>query len=337
MDCREQLYYLRNIGKHPHFSERVRDTLRSPLHAEGVEILQINTGKRCNLACKHCHVNAGPQRTEVMPLEVFEKCLDVAVSSDISTIDITGGSPEMNPHLEWFLNRASRLGRRLMVRSNLAILLEGEYAKFVNIYADNGVELVASLPDYHGGRTDAMRGDGIYMKIINAMKLLNDRGYGTDGSGLVLDIVHNPAGAYLPGHQSALESEYRRKLADDHGVEFNSLYCITNIPIGRYLDYLIRSGNYDDYIHELCSAYNPAAVERVMCKTTISVGWDGTLYDCDFNQMLELPVDHDAPHSIFDFNRELLEAREIVVGNHCYGCVAGTGSSCQGSTVVSYR
>ncbi|OHD68047.1 MAG: radical SAM protein [Spirochaetes bacterium RBG_16_49_21] len=331
MDCREQLDILQNIGDCPAFAERIEDTIRSPLRAAAVDILQLNIGKRCNLLCKHCHVGAGPHRTEAMSRLVLEQCLAIAGDSGISTIDVTGGSPEMNPHLEWFLDEAAMLNRRLMVRSNCAILLEEGYERFIDIYAANRVEIVTSLPDWREQKTDAMRGRGIFAKILEAMKRLNRRGYGAAGSGLILDIVHNPAGAYLPGSQDSLEHEYRLRLAQDHSVSFNSLYCITNIPIGRYLEFLIRSGNYSDYIRDLCGAYNPAAVERVMCKTTLSVGWDGTLYDCDFNQMLDLPVDHGAPNSVFDFDLELLRNRPIVVNNHCYGCVAGAGSSCQGT------
>jgi radical SAM/Cys-rich protein len=333
MDCRQQLAVLHDIGDHPHFAERILDTNRSPLRSENIETLQINTGRRCNLICRHCHVEAGPDRVEVMQRAVLEKCLEIVANSDISAMDITGGSPEMNPHLEWFLDEAAKLGRRLMVRSNSAILVEDAYNKFIEIYARNGVEIVTSLPDWRETKTDSMRGRGIFAKIIKAMKDLNLRGYGMVGSGLILNIVHNPVGAYIPGTQESLENEYRKRLAGEHGISFNSLFCITNIPIGRYLDFLIQSGNYYDYISKLCGAYNPSAVEHVMCKTTISVGWDGTLYDCDFNQMLALPVNHGAPQCIFDFDLAKLRNRDIVVNNHCYGCVAGAGSSCRGTIV----
>jgi len=333
MNFHEQLAYLRDTGEYPHFSERVKETLDSSLRADHVEILQINMGKRCNLSCKHCHVFASPDQTELMSREVLERCLEASGFPEISTIDITGGSPEMNPWLEWFLSRASMLGKRLIVRSNCAILLEEEYSKFFDIYARYRVEIITSLPDCRGIATDTIRGRGTFQKIIQAMKMLNERGYGKRGSGLILSLVHNPAGAFLPGPQQALESEYARMLSEYFDIRFNGLYCITNIPIGRYLEFLIRSGNYDDYIRELCSAYNPDAVRRVMCKTTISVGWDGTLYDCDFNQMLDIPVNHSAPQSVFDFDPERLAEREIMVHNHCYGCTAGSGSSCQGATV----
>jgi radical SAM/Cys-rich protein len=334
MDVKQQLEFLQDTGGCPHFAERILDTVRSPLRATSIDILQLNVGRRCNLACRHCHVGAGPFRTELMHRRVLEQCLGIASNPGISAIDVTGGSPEMNPHIEWFLDEASRLRKRLMVRSNCAILMEGGYEKFIDIYSRNGVEIVTSLPDWRSEKTDAMRGGGVFGKIIEAMKLLNRRGYAAPESGLVLDIVHNPVGAYLPGAQDSLEHEYRTRLLRDHGVLFNSLYCITNLPVGRYLEYLVRSGNYSDYIRSLCAAYNPAAVENVMCKTTISVGFDGTLYDCDFNQMLELPINHGAPKSVFDFDFEMLRRRVIVVNNHCYGCVAGAGSSCQGTTTA---
>ena len=193
--------------------------------------------------------------------------------------------------------------------------------------------MVTSLPDYHENRTDRQRGKGVFQRVIAAMQRLNARGYGKESSGLVLNVVHNPVGTYLPGAQKALEHEYRKRLFDEQGVVFNNLLCITNIPIGRYLEYLLESGNFEDYMTDICGAYNPAAVENVMCRTTLSVGWDGALYDCDFNQMLNLPVNHGAPNHIANFDLEKLSRREIVIDNHCYGCTAGAGSSCQGATI----
>ncbi len=333
MNVMEQLAVLRGIGSRSAFADRI-DVLRSgPLAAAGVDILQVNVGKRCNLSCRHCHVEAGPGREEVMTRGIMEKCLAVMRTTGISTLDITGGSPEMNPHLAWFLGEAAALRRRLIVRSNLAILLKKEYGHFIDEYAGNRVEVVTSLPDYIEGKSDRQRGAGVFSKVITVMRELNRRGYGEEGSGLMLNVVHNPAGAYLPGSQAVLEGEYRRRLADEHGVRFNSLFCITNVPIGRYLEYLLASGNFEDYLAELSGAYNPAAVENVMCRKTVSVGWDGMLYDCDFNQMLDLPVGHGAPDHIDEFDIERIGNRKIVIGNHCYGCTAGAGSSCQGATV----
>jgi radical SAM/Cys-rich protein len=226
------------------------------------------------------------------------------------------------------------LDKRLIVRSNLVILLEDAYAGFIDVYAKNRVEVVTSLPDYHDDGTNRQRGSGAFTRIIQAMRLLNQKDYGREERSLVLNIMHNPVGAYLPGAQKALEAEYKKRLFTEHGVVFNRLFCITNMPVGRYLEYLLNSGNFEDYMAGLCEAYNPLAAENVMCRSTISVGWDGTLYDCDFNQMLGLRVNHGMPDMIMDFNIEKLRSRKIVIGNHCYGCTAGIGSSCQGATVV---
>ena len=269
-----------------------------------------------------------------MSRPVLEKCLEVLSSFPISTIDITGGSPEMNPHLEWFIGEAARLNRRLIVRSNLTLLLDEPHQHFMDIFAQNKVEIVTSLPDYLKAKSDRQRGVGVFGKVIVALRELNSRGYGMKNSGLCIDIVHNPVGAYLPGSQAALEHEYRERLLTEQGVHFNQLFCLTNLPVGRYLDYLIESGNFDDYLSALWHSFNPAAVENVMCLTTLSVGWDGSLYDCDFNQMLDLTVNHGAPSNIMDFDMNKLKNREIVINNHCYGCVAGCGSSCQGATTA---
>jgi len=305
-----------------------------PLVAEKIDILQINVGKRCNLACRHCHVEAGPGRSETMSRETLALCLEIAGNDEISTIDVTGGAPEMNLHLKWFLAEVGKLGKRVIVRSNLVILLEPAYSEFIDIYTDNRIEVVASLPDYHAERVDRQRGPGVFDRIVQAMRLLNNKGYGKEGSGLVLDVIHNPVGTYLPGSQKAMEEEYKKRLFDKYGIIFNTLYCITNVPVGRYLEYLLKSGNFEDYMAELCGAYNHLAADNVMCRTTLSVGWDGTLYDCDFNQMLGLSINHGKYDNIKDFNIERLRTRTIITGNHCYGCTAGAGSSCQGVTAT---
>ncbi|MBP7230374.1 MAG: arsenosugar biosynthesis radical SAM protein ArsS [Syntrophaceae bacterium] len=332
MDAREQLRVLGRIGDYPPFVGKIREVQKFPLKAKGIDILQINLGKLCNLSCRHCHVEAGPKRPEVMTKPVMAKCLEILQSVPISTIDITGGAPEMNPHLEWFLAEAAGLQRRLIVRSNLTLLLEEHYRHFLDAFVQNKVEIVTSLPDYVETKSDRQRGTGVFHKVIAAMRELNSRGYGMPGSGLCIDIVHNPVGAYLPGAQAALEHEYRARLLADYGVHFNQLFCLTNLPVGRYLDYLIASDNLEDYLSVLYQSFNPAAVDHVMCLTTLSVGWNGSLYDCDFNQMLDLTVNHGAPNSIMNFDMEKLNNREIVINNHCYGCVAGCGSSCQGAT-----
>lgn len=332
MDAGEQLRILDRIGDIPSLAGTIRKLNRFPLTAKGIDILQINVGKVCNLSCRHCHVHAGPRRTEMMTRPVLEKCLAVLHSPSIGTIDITGGAPEMNPHLAWFIQETAPLNRRLLVRSNLTLLLDEPYRHLMDVFVQNKIEIVTSLPDYLEAKSDRQRGAGVFRKVIEALRELNSRGYGREGSGLCVNIVHNPVGAYLPGSQSALEYEYRERLRREHGVYFNQLYCLTNLPVGRYLDYLIASGNLEDYFHELWRSFNPAAVDHMMCLTMLSVGWDGSLYDCDFNQMLELTVNHGAPKTIMDFDIDKLKNREIVVNNHCYGCVAGAGSSCQGAT-----
>ena len=334
MDVSEQLRILGQIGDTTSFAQKISEINMFPLCAKGIDILQINMGRRCNLSCRHCHVNAGPQMAEIMSRAVLEKCLEVLSSFTISTIDITGGSPEMNPHLEWFIGEAAQLKRRLIVRSNLTLLLEKPYRHFMDVFSQNKVEIVTSLPDYLETKSDRQRGTGVFGKVINALCELNLRGYGMKNSGLCIDIVHNPVGAYLPGSQAALEREYHARLLAEYGVHFNRLFCLTNLPVGRYLDYLIKSGNLEDYLSTLWHSFNPAAVENVMCLTTLSVGWDGSLYDCDFNQMLDLTVNHGAPTKIMNFDMDKLKNREIVINNHCYGCVAGFGSSCQGATTA---
>lgn len=334
MDVSEQLRILGQVGDIPSLAQKIREINMFPLCAKRIDILQINLGTRCNLSCRHCHVNAGPQRTEIMSKPILDKCLEVLSSYPISTIDITGGSPEMNPHLEWFIGEASRLNRRLIVRSNLTLLLEEPYRHFMNVFAKNKVEIVTSLPDNLETKSDRQRGAGVFRKVISALRELNLRGYGMKNSGLCIDIVHNPVGAYLPGSQASLEHEYHERLLVEQGVHFNQLFCITNLPVGRYLDYLIESGNFGDYLCALCHSFNPAAVKNVMCLTMLSVGWNGSLYDCDFNQMLDLTVNPGAPTSIIDFDMDKLKNREIVINNHCYGCVAGCGSSCQGATTA---
>ena len=332
MDASEQLRILSRIGDIPSLPAKFREMDKFPLTAKGIDTLQINVGRVCNLACRHCHVNAGPHRTESMSRSVLAKCLDILDVFPISTIDITGGAPEMNPHLEWFIGEASRLHRRFIVRSNLTLLTEEPYRHFIDVFVQNKIEIVTSLPDAIAAKSDRQRGAGVFGRIIAALRELNLRGYGTPDSGLTIDIVHNPVGAYLPGSQAALEHEYRERLLAEQGVRFNELFCLTNLPVGRYLDYLIESGNFEDYLFTLWHSFNPAAVDHVMCLTMLSVGWDGSLYDCDFNQMLGLPVNHGAPDNIMAFDMDRLKHREIVINNHCYGCVAGAGSSCQGAT-----
>lgn len=313
------------------FAEQLRRCHAFPLKADSIGILQLNITRQCNLACRHCHVEAGPGQSLHMSDAVLEKCLEVAGHPAIHTLDITGGAPELHPRFQELIQRLHPLHKRLLVRSNLVILLNPPFAALPEFYAQHAVELVASLPDVRGERTDRQRGRGVFRNIIAVMRRLNGLGYGRAGSGLLLDLVHNPAGAYLPGVQAALEAEYRRILSQEHAVEFNQLFCLTNCPVGRYLDYLDQSGNLADYMQTLRTAFNPTAASKVMCRTTLSVAPDGNVYDCDFNQMLGLTVNSGAPTSIFDFDYERLASREIVVRNHCFACTAGAGSSCQGA------
>lgn len=306
--------------------------LNGPLFASGVEILQLNVGKRCNLSCRHCHVEADNERKEMMSGDVLGRCLEVIKGNrEITTIDITGGAPEMNFHIKGFIKDAAKLGRRLIVRSNLVILADENYEDYAEIYADKGVEIVSSLPDCDESRADRQRGAGFFRKFIGVAEKLNRMGYGKPGTGLVFNLVHNPVGAYLPASQKSLEQDYRSRLKKSHGIGFNTLYCINNMPVGRYLDFLLASGNYDEYMQTLIEAFNPDTLKNVMCRTTVSVAWDGTLYDCDFNQMLGLCISPEHSGHIDNFDMKQLGNRPIVLHNHCYGCTAGTGSSCQGS------
>jgi radical SAM/Cys-rich protein len=313
------------------FEKKLQAASLCPLLSRDIVTLQINVGKRCTLLCKHCHVGAGPGRTEVMPRATLEKCLAIAAGPSIATVDITGGAPELNPHLEWFLDCAAKLGKRLMVRSNLVILLDKKYEHFIDVYARNGVELAASLPHWKAEKCDRQRGKGAFDKIVAVIRVLNGRGYGREASGLVLDLVHNPMGSFLPGPQAALEQEYKAELATVHGIAFNKLFCLANYPVGRFREYLAASGTLEEYMAALERAFNPCAAENVMCRTMLSIAWDGAIYDCDFNQMLGLRVDHGAPDHIEKFDLQALRKRRIVLDDHCYACTAGQGSSCRGA------
>ncbi len=304
-----------------------------PLTATGVEVLQVNLGKMCNQTCKHCHVDAGPDRKEIMKRDIMTRCLDALDETNIPIVDLTGGAPEMNPDFKWFVSEIKSRDRHVIVRSNLTILVAKPFQDYPLFFKQNGVEVVSSLPYFLEERTDIQRGSGVFQKSITALKRLNDLGYGQEESGLKLNLVYNPTGAFLPPMQAAIEEEYKKELKQRHDIVFNNLYTITNMPISRFLVYLIHSNNYDRYMKKLHASYNPGAAKNVMCRTTLSVSWDGYLYDCDFNQMLELTVNHGAPVHIKEFDFAQLENRRIVTGQHCYGCTAGAGSSCGGVTV----
>lgn len=328
-----QLRILNELA-HPHFHESLALNGLHPLKPTGIDIFQVNVGYMCNQTCKHCHVDAGPDRKEIMTRETMQACLDALAASDIHTVDLTGGAPEMNPDFRWFVEEMVKQGRHVMVRCNLTILtVNPKYRELPQFYADHGVEVVSSLPYYQASQTDRQRGDGVFDASIEALNMLNAVGYGKPGSGLKLNLVYNPFGAFLPASQERLEADFKKALFEKHGIEFNHLFVITNMPISRYLDFLIVSDNLETYMTKLVNAFNPAAAMGVMCRNTISVGWDGYLYDCDFNQMLGMHVDADAPQHIRDFDVASLSQRDIQFDQHCYGCTAGSGSSCGGAVV----
>ena len=318
-------------GELPTFKTKISETSQFPLTAKKLEILQINVGYMCNQVCDHCHVDAGPDRKEIMTRETMRQCLEVIKASGAHTLDLTGGAPEMNPDFRWFVEEASKVGiKDFIVRSNLTIIRANKkYYDLPAFFKKHNVHVVSSMPHWTKGKTDKQRGDGVFDKSVKALQDLNAIGYGMPDSDLRLDLVYNPSGAFLPGDQSAMEKDFKKALMEDFGIEFHNLFAITNLPIARFLDYLIASENYEDYMYSLVEAYNPSAVANVMCTNTLSISWDGYLFDCDFNQMLELPVNSKSKH-ISEFNEDLLEGRNIVISQHCYGCTAGAGSSCQG-------
>ena len=314
------------------FEVKLREINLFPLQATGIEIFQMNLGKMCNQTCKHCHVDAGPDRTEIMTRETMELCLAALDKNDIPTVDLTGGAPEMNPDFRWLVEQLSARGKHILVRCNLTIILANKkFHDLPEFFKMHRIEVVSSLPYYNARRTDNQRGDGVFDKSVQALQRLNEAGYGKEDTGLRINLVYNPAGAFLPGSQQTLEAEFRKELRRQFRIEFNELYVITNLPISRFLDYLLVSGNYESYMEKLVQSFNPVAAQNVMCRNTLSIGWDGYLYDCDFNQMLDLKVQPVTAQHIRDFNSLLLGHREIVIGQHCYGCTAGAGSSCGGS------
>ena len=328
---RQRLASLRQPAR---FDATLEQSGMLPLRPTELAILQINVGKLCNQTCHHCHVDAGPDRREVMPDAVVDACLRVLETTRIPTLDITGGAPELHPRFRAMVARAAALGRTVIDRCNLTILTLPAFEDLPAFLAQHRVEIVASLPSPSQKQTDAQRGDGVFERSIVALQHLNAHGYGNDAA-LRLHLISNPVGAFLPGNQAALEADWKRTLQRHYGIVFDRLYTITNMPISRFLEYLEDSGNLDDYMERLVRAYNPAAASAVMCRNTLSVGWDGTLYDCDFNQMLEMPVAPGAPRTIFEFDAATLASRRIATGPHCFGCTAGAGSSCGGATAVT--
>lgn len=330
----QQLVVLTPAQNATTFAAKIAESGFEKLTASRIEILQVNLGKLCNMTCDHCHVDAGPDRREIMQREHIDACIDVLQQHPgIKTLDLTGGAPEMNPLFREIVVAARNLDRHVIDRCNLTILLAKGFEYLPKFLAEHEVEIVASLPCYLEENTDAQRGEGAYSKSIEALRQLNELGYGKPETGLTLTLVYNPVGPNLPPDQAQLESDYRRELHARFGIEFNRLFTIANMPVSRYLEYLLRTGEYEPYMQKLVEAFNPGAIDGLMCRNTLSVGWDGQLFDCDFNQMLELNVEPLYSSSIHSFDFDALSKREIILGQHCFGCTAGCGSGCQGAIV----
>jgi len=303
-----------------------------------IDTLQVNVTLKCNQACLHCHVDASPKRTEQMSRETIDKCLELLRDNpQIKKLDITGGAPELNPHFDYFVLEAKKLGKHVMVRHNLTATIDGDPVTgeskmyLPEFYVENQVEVISSLPYYQEYFTDKQRGKGVFQKSIDSLRMLNEVGYGTEQNNLILDLVYNPVGAFLPASQESLEKDFKKELWKNFQIRFNNLYTITNMPIHRFKEQLERQGTYKDYMEKLINAFNPAAVEGVMCRSLLSVSYDGKIYDCDFNQMLDMQIFTDKPMTVFNFDYQKLVKREIIFYSHCFGCTAGSGSSCGGA------
>ena len=317
----------------PSFADKLAESGLTKLMPVGIDVFQVNVGKMCNQVCKHCHVDAGPDRKEIMSQETMKEVLVALSKSDATTVDLTGGAPEMNPNFRWFVKSLSEMNKKIIVRCNLTIVLANpKYYDLPEFFKEHQVNVVSSLPSFTARRTNAQRGEGVFEKSIKALQMLNEVGYGKEHSHLKLDLVYNPSGAFLPDDQEILTSEYKSKLKKKYNIDFNQLFAITNLPVSRFLDYLINTENYEEYMAELVNAYNPKAAEGVMCRNMISIGWDGYLYDCDFNQMLDLKFKNEVPNHISEFDWQKILNREIIINQHCFGCTAGAGSSCGGTT-----
>jgi len=305
----------------------------SRLQAAGVHTLQVNLGWRCNQSCKHCHLAAGPARPEMMAEDTIEEVLGVVVRWSIPAVDLTGGAPEIHPHFEYLVSRLHALGVHILSRCNLTVLLEPGKGHLPQFFRDHRVELICSLPYFQEEMVDRLRGPGVFKRSLEAMRRLNRLGYGQKGSDLKLHLMYNPAGAYFPPEQEALQALFQRELEERHQIYFHHLYTLLNMPIGRFKDYLQKSRNYERYMGKLAASFNPATVPDLMCRYLLSLSWDGRLYDCDFNQALDLPLMEGLPQTLRDFDLPTLAARQIHLGDHCYGCTAGAGSSCGGRLV----
>jgi radical SAM/Cys-rich protein len=313
------------------FARRLETLGYSGLRAEQVSTLQVNLGWRCNQACKHCHFQAGPERPEQMALPTIDAVLRVVENCSLPVVDLTGGAPELNPHFEYLVDRLHHLGIHVRCRSNLTVLLEPGKEHLAEFFAQRRVELICSLPYYQEEMVDRVRGPGTFRKCLEVLRSLNRLGYGREGSDLELHLMYNPGGAFFPPPQGPLEELFRRELAQRHGIRFHRLYTLLNMPIGRFQEYLRRSSNYESYMGKLMASFNPATVSGLMCRSLLSVAWDGCLYDCDFHQALNLPLIPGLPQTIGEFDLQALATRPIRLEDHCYGCTAGSGSSCGGS------
>ncbi len=329
-----QVDYLEKSEAGPLFEEKLLASGLIPYRPLSLEVLQLNVGRRCNQTCAHCHVDAGPDRKEEMSDRVLEACLTFLEQTDTTTLDITGGAPELHPRFRELVTRGRAMGRRVIHRCNLTAILLPAYAHIPELLAEHGVEVVASLPNYLPKQTDRQRGEGVFDSSLEGLHRLNELGYGREGTGLVLNLVTNPVGAFLPPPQASLNRDWKAQLQARYGIVFNEVFTITNMPISRFLEFLVDSGNFDGYLQKLQSAFNPAAAAATMCRSMISVDYDGNLYDCDFNQMLQLrakiPVANIVDQNPEELATSLLE-RDIRVSRHCFGCTAGAGSSCGGA------
>jgi radical SAM/Cys-rich protein len=313
------------------FIQKMKEVGAFPLKPRSLEILQINVGYMCNMECSHCHVDSSPRRKEITPRHILEKCLEVIDSNPtIKTVDLTGGAPEMNPDFQWLIQELAKRDLETIVRSNLTILVEGKFKTYPAFLAENKVTIISSLPCYTEENTDAQRGDGTFNRSIQALKILNELGYGKTPD-LPLHLVYNPGGPFVAPNQAKLQADYKRELGDRFGIEFHNLYTITNLPISRYMEFLEGKGKLNSYIEVLANSFNPSTTNAVMCTNTLSVDWNGNLFDCDFNQILKLPVAVRKSRNIMDFDAEELANRTLVFNQHCFGCTAGEGSSCQGA------
>lgn len=331
----EQLRVLSELPTPLNFNQSLRQAGWESLRPTALEYFQINLGRLCNMTCRHCHVDAGPDRVrENMDRELVDACLAALDQTPAHTVDITGGAPELNPHFRYLVEQARNRRKHVIDRCNLTILLAPKMRDLPAFLAEHEVEVVCSLPHFAQRNTDAQRGEGTFERSLRALRLLNEHGYGQGDPRRRLTLMANPAGAFLAGDQSVMERDWKRQLERRYGITFDRLLCLNNMPIARFLEWLLQSGNLEAYMERLVNAFNPAAIDGVMCRNTLSISWDGYLYDCDFNQMLDLKIHNQErrPMHVRDFNYAALRGRQVLTHHHCYGCTAGAGSSCGGAT-----